>query len=47
MSAPTQLPPDTIAEVLDRVGDAIDKIGGGFTMRYTTLAASAARTTAG
>jgi SAM-dependent methyltransferase len=42
----TQLPPDKIAEVLARVGDAIDKIGGGFTMRYTTLAATAARTAA-
>jgi hypothetical protein len=46
MSALTQLRPDKIAEVVDRVGDAIDKIGGGFTMRYTTLAATA-RTAAG
>jgi SAM-dependent methyltransferase len=43
----TQLSPDRLAEVLDRVGDAIDKIGGGFTMSYTTLAATAARTEAG
>lgn len=39
----TQLPPDKLAEVLDHVGAAIDKIGGGFTMPYTTLAATAAR----
>jgi hypothetical protein len=29
--------------LLDEVGTAIDKIGGGFTMPYTTLAAVAAR----
>jgi len=40
----TRLPPDKLAEVLDCVGAAIDKIGGGFTMPYTTLAATAART---
>jgi SAM-dependent methyltransferase len=42
----TQLPPDKLAEVLDCVGAALDKIGGGFTMPYTTLAATAARTAA-
>ncbi|MEV0700423.1 class I SAM-dependent methyltransferase [Saccharopolyspora sp. NPDC050389] len=40
----TQFPPDELAEVLNAVGAAIDEIGGGFTMRYTTLAATAART---
>ncbi|MCO6009336.1 class I SAM-dependent methyltransferase [Actinoallomurus purpureus] len=40
----TQLPPDKLAEVLEDVGAAIDKIGGGFTMPYITLAATAART---
>jgi SAM-dependent methyltransferase len=39
----TQLSPDKLAEVLNPVGDAIDKIGGGFTMPYVTLAATAAR----
>lgn len=39
----TQLPPDKLAEVLDAVGAAIDKIGGGFTLPYTTLTATAAR----
>lgn len=42
----TRLPPDKLAEVLDQVEDTIDKIGGGFTMRYTTLVATAARTEA-
>lgn len=40
----TRLAPDQLAVVLDRVGTAIDAIGGGFTMPYTTLAATAART---
>ncbi|HEY2675160.1 MAG TPA: class I SAM-dependent methyltransferase [Rugosimonospora sp.] len=40
----TWLPEDKLAEVTDGVGSAIDKIGGGFTMPYTTLAATAART---
>lgn len=39
----TQLPPDTLTEVLDRVGEAIDQIGGGFTMQYTTWAVTAVR----
>ncbi|MEV0051825.1 class I SAM-dependent methyltransferase [Saccharopolyspora shandongensis] len=39
----TLLPPDELTEVLDAVGTAIDEIGGGFTMAYTTLAATAAR----
>ena len=37
----TQFPPDQLAEVLDCVGAAIDTIGGGLTMTYTTLAATA------
>lgn len=37
----TQLRPDQLAEVLDAVGDAIDALGGRFTMTYTTLAATA------
>jgi hypothetical protein len=42
----TQLSPDHLREVLDCVGAAIDKIGGGFTMPYTMLAATAARASA-
>jgi SAM-dependent methyltransferase len=40
----TQLPPDPQTEVLDRVGAAIDAIGGSFTMPYATMAVTAART---
>lgn len=39
----TRLPPDTLAEVLDAVGAAIDAIGGGFTTMFTTVAISARR----
>ena len=39
-----RLPSDKLAEVLDGVGKAIDEIGGHFTMTYTTLATTAART---
>jgi SAM-dependent methyltransferase len=39
----TQLPPDKLGDVLDAVGTAVDAAGGRFTMRYTTLAVSAAR----
>ncbi len=39
----TQLHPDQLAEILDAVGDAIDSLGGRFTMNYTTLAATAVR----
>jgi SAM-dependent methyltransferase len=42
----TRLPPDQLAEVLDGVGAAIDAMGGSFTMRYTTVAVIAARTSA-
>jgi SAM-dependent methyltransferase len=37
----TQLPPGKLAEVLDRVGAAIDQTGGSLTMPCTTLAATA------
>ncbi|WP_416210376.1 class I SAM-dependent methyltransferase [Frankia sp. Cr1] len=40
----TQLPADKLAEVLAGVGVAIDAMGGGFTMLYTTVAVTAART---
>ncbi|MGW0781236.1 class I SAM-dependent methyltransferase [Streptomyces sp. NPDC002913] len=39
----TRLRPDQVAEVLDAVGAAIDSLGGRFTMSYTTLAVTAAR----
>ncbi|MEU8236557.1 class I SAM-dependent methyltransferase [Actinoplanes sp. NPDC048967] len=42
----TRLPPDKMAGILDAVGAAIDELGGGFTMRYTTLAVSAVRSSA-
>ncbi|MFY1638302.1 class I SAM-dependent methyltransferase [Solwaraspora sp. WMMB335] len=42
----TKLPPDKLTQVLEEVGSAIDRIGGGFTMPYTTLAVTAARTRA-
>ncbi|WP_370009911.1 class I SAM-dependent methyltransferase [Nocardia cyriacigeorgica] len=39
----TRLTPEQLAEILDAVGAAIDALGGGFTMHYTTLAVAAAR----
>lgn len=39
----TQLRPDQLAEVLNAVGDAIESLGGRFTMNYTTLATTAVR----
>ncbi|MCO1660080.1 class I SAM-dependent methyltransferase [Pseudonocardia humida] len=39
----TRLPAGALARVLDAVGAAVDRIGGGFTMPYTTLAATAVR----
>jgi SAM-dependent methyltransferase len=39
----TQLPPDTLDDVLDAVGAAVDAVGGRFTMSYTTLAVAAVR----
>jgi len=43
----TQLPPDTLAELLAGVGAAVDALGGSFTMAYTTVAVTAARAAAG
>jgi SAM-dependent methyltransferase len=37
----TQLPPDKLAEVLRGVGDAVDAIGGSFTVHYATVVATA------
>ncbi len=39
----TQLPADKTSEILDAVGQAIDSLGGRFTMPYTTLATTAGR----
>lgn len=39
----TQLRPDQLTEILNAVGDAIDSLGGRFTMNYTTLATTAVR----
>ncbi|MFF0965995.1 class I SAM-dependent methyltransferase [Streptomyces sp. NPDC003703] len=39
----TRLDPGRLAEILGAVGHAVDALGGGFTMRYTTLAATAVR----
>ncbi|MET0135995.1 MAG: class I SAM-dependent methyltransferase [Kibdelosporangium sp.] len=40
----TQVPPDKLAEILAGVGAAVDALGGSFTMRYNTVAVTAART---
>ncbi|MCL7493959.1 class I SAM-dependent methyltransferase [Streptomyces sp. MCA2] len=42
----TQQPSAELAEVLAGIGAAIDAFGGSFTMRYTTLVATATRTKA-
>ncbi|PZG25199.1 SAM-dependent methyltransferase [Spongiactinospora gelatinilytica] len=34
----TRLSPDQLAPILDSVGSAIDRLGGGFTMPYVTMA---------
>ncbi|WP_210716782.1 class I SAM-dependent methyltransferase [Amycolatopsis acididurans] len=34
----TRVPGDKLAEILDAIGAAVDKLGGGFTMPFTTLA---------
>jgi hypothetical protein len=36
--------PDKLAELLAGIGIAVDKAGGGFTMHYTTVVVTAART---
>ncbi len=40
----TQLTPDTLATVMEAVGAAVYGMGGSFTMPYTTVAVTAART---
>ncbi len=40
----TRLPQDRLAEVLEGAGAAVDAMGGGFTMPYTTVVVTAART---
>ncbi|MET9086057.1 class I SAM-dependent methyltransferase [Streptomyces sp. NPDC004237] len=42
----TRLRPDQLDGILDVVGEAIDSLGGRFTMNYTTLAATALRAAA-
>jgi SAM-dependent methyltransferase len=42
----SQFPPVTLQDLLAGIGAAIDAVGGGFTMRYTTVAVTAARTAA-
>jgi SAM-dependent methyltransferase len=37
------LPPDSLKELLDGIGAAIDAAGGGFTMHYATMAVTAGR----
>lgn len=43
MGPHTQLPPATLDDLLAGLGAAIDAAGGSFTMRYTTVAATAVR----
>ena len=38
-----RLPPAQLEDLLAGIGNAIDAAGGSFTMRYTTVAATAAR----
>jgi SAM-dependent methyltransferase len=40
----TRLPPAKLREILAGIGDAIDAMGGSFTMRYSAVAVTAART---
>jgi SAM-dependent methyltransferase len=42
----SQHPPPQLAELLAGIGAAIDAIGGSFTLRYTTVAVTAARASA-
>jgi hypothetical protein len=42
----TRLPSDKLAEVLSGIETAIDAMGGSFTMHYTTVAVTSARTSA-
>lgn len=40
------LPPETMRRILTGIGEAVDALGGGFTMQYTAVVATAARTDA-
>lgn len=40
----TQLPPATLAEILDGIGAAVDGLGGGVATHSTTVVVTAART---
>ena len=42
----SQIPPAALQELLAGIGAAIDAVGGSFTMRYTTVAVTAARRSA-
>ncbi len=42
----SQFPPAKLQEALEGIGAAVDALGGSFTMRYTTLVVTAARTSA-
>jgi SAM-dependent methyltransferase len=43
----SQLPPEGLAQVLDGAGAAVDAMGGSFTLPYTTVVVTAARTVEG
>ncbi|MFE0174468.1 class I SAM-dependent methyltransferase [Streptomyces sp. NPDC059002] len=43
-TALAKLSPDELAEVLKATADVLDRMGGGFTMHYTTVAVTAVRT---
>ncbi|MGH3373675.1 MAG: class I SAM-dependent methyltransferase [Actinoallomurus sp.] len=43
----SRFPPGKLEELLAGIGAAIDAVGGGFTMRYTAVVATATRTGAG
>lgn len=40
----SQFPPAALEELLGGIGRAIDAVGGSFTMRYTAVVVTAART---
>lgn len=43
----TSLPPEKLGQILDGMGEALDELGGGFTMKCATMAVVAVRTGAG
>ena len=43
MGGMSRVPADKLAQLLDGLGKAIDAIGGGFTVNYTTVAVTAER----